>query len=93
MEAVNVAGFLGMEQPEPVSERERWANAVERLAMALSEGGYPTTVNRFSSRLGRENELMFHGRFPPRNVALRAAELCGVRDLMELAIVDAEGWM
>lgn len=86
-------GQIGMEDEESITDRHRWADALDKMAMALNEAGYPTTTNAYSFvKAGRENELVFHDRFPPREVALRAAELCGVRDLMELAEVDAVGW-
>lgn len=82
----------GMERDEDVCDRDRWAAAVDRMAMALCEAGYPTRVESVSFLTGRENELVFGGRFPPRDVALRAGEMCGIRDLIEKAIVQADGW-
>jgi hypothetical protein len=85
-----VAGYLGVELPEPLSDREQWASAVECLAMALCEAGYPARVNAVSIPFPgvRENELVFEGDFPSDGVLLRAAELCGIRDLMESAVID-----
>jgi len=88
----DLAGMIGIPLPDETDDRTRWADAVERMAMALSEAGYPTTVNPYSFERNRENELVFHGRFPPREVALRAGELCGIRDLIEKAEVNADGW-
>lgn len=90
--STDVAGQIGMELPDSTPDRERWAKAVDHLAMAFSEAGYPTSIRRLSHVTGRENELVFHGKFPPREVALRAGELCGIRDLIEAADVRADGW-
>jgi hypothetical protein len=87
-------GQFGMELPEPTENRQRWAQAVDRMAMALSEAGYPTKVERFFvSKPSRENELVF-AKFPPPDVMLRAGRLCGIEDLIQLALdgVDAQGW-
>ena len=80
-------GQIGME--ESATDMRRWAGAYERMAMALSEAGYPTRPEPFSSAVpGRLYELVFTGKFPPDEVLLRAADLCGIRDLMEQAEIN-----
>jgi hypothetical protein len=55
------------------------------MAMALCEAGYPTRLVPFSFETGRENELAFE-QFPPDDVLLKAASLCGVEDMVREAI-------
>lgn len=70
--------------------RARWAEAAPKMAMAFCEAGYPCTFERWSlvSPTG-ENEIRFLGEVPPLEVIVRAAELCGIREVLDRDLVRA----
>lgn len=81
-------GQLGMEGPESSPNRDRWHEAAPKMAMALSEAGFPTRYEMISlSAPGRVDELVFTGGFPDDITLLKAAHLCGVQDLVEEAVI------
>lgn len=56
------------------SNYERWCDAVPKIAMCLAEAGFPTEIVAV-------DRLSF-ARTPPESLVAKAAELCGISDLL-----------
>ncbi len=76
-----------------MTDRERWAEAAPRIAMALCEAGYPSEFHETDCHGGgwRENVVSFLEVMPPDDVLMKAGEVCGVPDLVERLWLNREG--
>lgn len=79
-----------MPQPWETPENlERWLEATPKVVMALCEAGYPCTWLESNPRIASHKGIIrFDSERPPDGVLLKAAELAGIRDLIEIALSE-----
>lgn len=73
--------------PGDIADERRWVEAIPKMSAALAEVGYTSKMTDHNESDYR-NVIRFEQPFPDSAILLKAAQVCGVKDIMEHIFSD-----